>query len=123
MTPEEIEAQRVADLAMRKAEKEKANQIAVNDLRSGLRKYCNAYWLCIQATEHIADKYEHEYGEGITADHYQAMIATLWIQANRDGLVSDMPTGDMTKYLPAPKQPPANTQPVLPVDPNKSAAQ
>lgn len=109
MTPEEIESNRVATIEAEKAAKEKANHLAVYNLRKGLRKYCNAYWLCMQASDHIAAKYQEANDEPITAEHYQAMVATFWIQANRDGLVQEMPSGDITKYLPVkpePVQPP-----------------
>jgi len=62
------------------------------DPKTGLGKASNLMLACIDAGDNVYRHYMHTHGEPMEAAHYQAVVSTLFIWADKQGMVLAMPT-------------------------------
>jgi len=67
------------------------NPVAV-DPKTGLAKATNLMLACIEAGDNVYRHYMHSHGEPMEASQYQAVVSTLFIWADKQGMVLSMPT-------------------------------
>lgn len=66
-----------------------------------LGKRANGLWLCIEASDYIAEKYAAKHGEPMSAEQYQAVTSSLFIAGDRAGTFDDLPATPIEKFTEA----------------------
>lgn len=77
----------------------------VADLYKFTARTLSGYKVILRAARKLQDE-EAKAGTPLTDAHFQALCATLFIQAKDNGKLLNLPTSDVEKYLPQPKPQP-----------------
>jgi hypothetical protein len=86
-------------------DREKGYVEAVKETKLHLAKMANLYLLCLKAADRVLEEYNREHPEDhMSEDQYQACTSSFWIASKDKFLHGALPPGDLSKYLPAPKQ-------------------
>lgn len=69
-----------------------SNDASLDSAKQELMKATNLMLVCLDASRFIKTQYETKHGDTMTAEQFQAICSSLFINADKRGLVSKMPT-------------------------------
>ena len=64
---------------------------SVLSAKKAITKSANLMLVCMDAARWVCQKYEEKHGENVTAEQFQAISSTMFINADKRGLVPTMP--------------------------------
>tara|TARA_Y100000310_G_scaffold332892_1_gene409358 strand:- start:3938 stop:4654 length:717 start_codon:yes stop_codon:yes gene_type:complete len=65
---------------------------AVLETKKAITKSANLMLVCMDAARWTVEKYQEKHGESVPPEQFQAICSTLFINADKRGLVNNMPT-------------------------------
>lgn len=72
-----------------------ANEDAVDAVKKALTKSANMMLVCLDAAKYVKSQYEGKHDTEMTDDQFQAISSSLFINADKRGLINEMPNTQM----------------------------
>ena len=69
-----------------------ASDASLDEAKQELMKATNLMLVCLDASRFVKKQYEEKHGDDMTPEQFQAICSSLFINADKRGLVSKMPT-------------------------------
>ncbi len=69
-----------------------SSDASLDTAKQELMKATNLMLVCLDASRFVKTQYESKHGDSMTPEHFQAICSSLFINADKRGLTSSMPT-------------------------------
>lgn len=68
---------------------------AVDAVRQNVAQSANMMLVCLDAAMYVKQQFEGKHDTGMSREHFQAITSSLFINADKRGLISNMPKGSL----------------------------
>jgi hypothetical protein len=76
-------------------EKFEKNEQSIDGVKQALQKSANMMLVCLDASVYIKTQFENKHDREMTNEHFQAICSSLFINADKRGLITEMPNTQM----------------------------